>query len=149
MTTIAWDGKWLAADRQVTTGSCIDGEATKVVRRKDGALCGAAGDLSDMYEFHRWFLAGEKKEHPCVGKSNFCAIVVRPDGALLSYDASGMSTHTAKFTAIGDGRELAMGAMAAGKNAIDTLLIVSTYNINTGCGIDAFEFGTKSAESIR
>lgn len=46
MTTIAWDGKTLAADRRVTCGGVTDAKVHKIVRREDGALAGSAGNTS-------------------------------------------------------------------------------------------------------
>ena len=42
MTTVAWDGKELAADRRMVIGGCVY-ETTKIRRLSDGRLVGAAG----------------------------------------------------------------------------------------------------------
>lgn len=56
MTTIAWDGKTLAGDKQVTTGGTAT-KTTKVfkVKTKKGyVLVGYSGDLADGQAFVEW-----------------------------------------------------------------------------------------------
>jgi ATP-dependent protease HslVU (ClpYQ) peptidase subunit len=144
MTTIAWDGKTLAGDRKVTTGSGIhDCNTTKIVKRKDGALCGTGGTTALCYAFQKWFLKGGKGKLPTLkeGQDELNAIIISPDGKLTIYDPAGFFEAYAPFYAIGTGYELALGAMAMGAKADVAVRIASQFDSKTGTEVDTLELG--------
>lgn len=141
MTTVAWDGHTMAADTLLAASNVRDGAFTKIVKRKDGALCGCAGAAAKAYGFHKWFLAGEKREHPCIGEEGFNALVVRPDKQLMLYDQVGRFEFKSKYTAIGTGFEIALGAMAVGGSAADAVSAAMEHDSNTGGSIQVMEPG--------
>lgn len=139
----------LVADRQISYSNITDGETTKIVKRKkDGALCGTTGVTTLGAQFKRWFLAGGKGDYPHSLKitenpdDQATAFIIYPDGKVIDYTPSGWYEKTIDgFFAEGSGFELALGAMAAGKNAKEAVLIAAGFDKNTGGSIDVLELG--------
>lgn len=144
MTTVAWDGKRLAADRKITTcGGIHDCNMTKIVKRKDGSLCGVGGSTALAFAFQKWFLKGGKGKLPLLkdGDADINAIVISPQGKLTVYDPSGYFEADAPFYAIGTGYELALGAMAMGAEADTAVRVASQFDSKTGNIVDVLELG--------
>jgi len=153
MTTVAWDGEYLAVDRQTTNGADTKGETTKlVVYEQDGVTCAFAGvgDAPDLHMVHRWLRDGARESNaPTVEETSggllvvrspdkieaFDLVVVAKDGRTLYVDRHRLEK---KFTAIGSGHKFALGAMAAGVNAIRAVIIAAGFDTMTGEGVDAF-----------
>lgn len=140
MTTIAWDGKTLAADRQCNAGGIRDLKVTKILKRKDGAICGAAGRASEMGGFHRWFLAGEKKSSPKLSEKS-AAFIVRPSGKLVIFDEDGWFEADPGPYAIGTGWEIARATMFLGFNAVKAVETAAALDSNTNNEVDTLELG--------
>lgn len=145
MTTIAWDGKTLAADRQITYDKTVEGEVTKIYKRKkDGALCAVAGNLPIAIRFVRWFLAGGKGEPPELEKGTATAtsFVIYSPELMVKYSNTGWyEVELPNPFADGSGWELALGAMAAGATAEQAVHIASRFDTATGKNIDTLELG--------
>ena len=137
MTTIAWDGVILAADRRVSYGTMSDASTTKIVGNKKG-LCGAAGNTSMCAAFRRWFLAGEKGDHPPLIKDeeSATACIIRPDGTRIMYDSYGWYEVDKGPFALGSGWEVAMGALRSGKAADEAVRIAAGIDGATGPEVD-------------
>ena len=146
MTTIAWDGKTLAADRRVSFGSVSDGNVTKIVKRKkDGALAAAAGNSSMAAAFRRWFLNGERRldTKPELSKDTETAsgVIIRPNGVVEIHDQYGWFELETEKYANGSGWEIAIGAMHAGATAEEAVRIAAKLDGNTGDEVDVLELG--------
>jgi ATP-dependent HslUV protease subunit HslV len=142
MTTIAWDGKTLAADRRFSNGSAITGSLTKIVqRKKDGAMCGVSMNIALGRRFQKWFLAGERGERPELsrGEEWTRALVVYPGGKLVVHEPEGSFDIDSGRYAFGSGMEFALGAMAMGAFADRAVEIAAMYDANTGNGVDTLE----------
>lgn len=142
MTTIAWDGHTLAADRRVNFGSVSDMECTKIVKNKKGHLAAASGSSSLAAGFRRWFLEGEKGE-PVMAKDGQDAtgFIIRKPGKVEMYDIAGWyEAETDKF-AVGSGCELALGALRSGGDAIAAVGVAMMHDGYTGGKVDALELG--------
>lgn len=140
MTTVAWDGKMLAADRRVSYGTMSDANTTKIVKSKKG-LCGAAGNTAMCAAFKRWFLAGEKGESPALARDgeSATACIVRPDGVRIMYDSYGWYEVDPGPFALGSGWEIAMGALRKGASAQEAVAIAASIDGATGNEIDVLE----------
>jgi ATP-dependent protease HslVU (ClpYQ) peptidase subunit len=139
MTTIAWDGRTLAADRQTTWGGTPT-RTRKIFRaiNEDGreVIYGCAGLTHECSAYTRW-IRGE------------IAAPAFTDISVLSIDRKGRIWHTnqsmhwiqikVKYWAIGAGCDYALGAMAAGKSAIEAVKIESKFDVHTGLGVDVLE----------
>lgn len=115
MTTVACDGKVMAADGLVTNGSdiAVEFDGRKIWRLPDGSILGAAGS-TDACEAVRRFLSGQDEKLDTL--ADFDAIRMMPDGSGLAYcDKGGEKPTRCTWPAtIGSGGQLALGAMLAG-----------------------------------
>lgn len=143
MTTIAWDGKMLAADRQINAGGVARCTKTKIAKNKKGDLCGASGITSVTSAFLRWFLAGEKGPAPALkdGTDECEALIIRTNGAIIMYDSAGWHEVDPGFITSGSGWELALGALLAGKNAVEAVKIASMVDTKTSSEVDVLWLG--------
>lgn len=148
MTTIAWDGRTLAADRQVSFGGGRMGESAKIARRGDGALIGCAGVLGMADALRQWFLDGEQGPRPRLeaGADNTCAaFIVRPDGAIDHISETGVARIESAQFAIGSGADYALGAMSMGADARRAVEVAMGWDNGSGGGIDVLSIGASSA----
>lgn len=141
MTTIAWDGKVLAGDRQRTEyGTPTKARKVYRVRSKDGRrfLIGCTGDSDDCVAMVRWLKGrGDKPVPKALG-----VISIDERGRvwlcgekLVWYQIKGLP-----YWSIGSGSDYALGAMAAGKSARDALRIATRLDVSTGGGVDVVSF---------
>lgn len=139
MTTIAWDGKTLVADRRVSYGTLSDASMTKIAKTKRG-LCGASGTSATCAAFRRWFMAGEKG-NPTMFKEAEDAngFIIRKNGARFMYDKYGWYEVDPGPFAIGTGWEVAMGAMSNGATAQEAVQIAAKLDGATGNTVDILE----------
>ena len=156
MTTIAWDGTYLAADRGVWKQGHIDAVPTKIHRVTiDGskalyAHMGVAGHgrammhhvaEPDKYPLPNW----RDYEPELSGGGATVGIIVFPYGVIHEVDAMGnrivMSGHgTRKVFAAGGGREMALGALLAGASAQRACEIAVEYSDYGGHGVTVLKF---------
>ena len=131
MTTIACDGKSLAADGMATcNGIVTDRNMIKIWKLKDGRLLGCAGDAGTAIAFREWLEGGEKPEL----NDNFDALVLNRDGECFYYSRPNLVPVPAELpTAIGSGMGFAIAAMDAGATAVRAVEIA--------CGRDTLSGG--------
>jgi len=132
MSTVAWDGKNISADKQVTAGTLKFSVGTKLRLISDGRVCGGTGTYTDLDLFVEWVEHGKAFEPD----DDFEALVVSKDGAHL-YDVRLRPIPVQAPFAIGSGSDFAIGAMAAGASASKAVGIATQYNPNTGFGVDS------------
>lgn len=143
MTTIAWDGKTLAADRLRTVGNTPMG-ATKLFRveapfysggLKGGILFGACGDSWDCAAFRLWVEGGNPPTPKNLG------VVAIDARGVCWYGGETLIFHEVElpYWACGSGADYALGAMAAGKPAREAVEIASGLDVHTGLGVDVLE----------
>ena len=154
MTVIAWDGFTLAADRQATVFDTIH-TTQKLWTYPDGSAIAVTGYLSAGEYMRLWFETGSHPDRwPDTQKSDDWAILVvaRPGQGLVYYERYPVPiTVVDPFRAWGSGREVALGAMAMGADAIKAVEIASRFVIGCGRGCDsvrinAFEAGEQAFE---
>jgi hypothetical protein len=138
LTVIAWDGETLAADRQATSGGFKSLSFPKIHRLDDGSLVAPCGASPMGVAMIAWARAGfPPDKFPNAGRSdtqNMCWLaVIKPDGQVWEYqDLPVPFMRPGTKMAWGSGREAAMGAMLAGADAREAVLIAS--EIDDGCG---------------
>lgn len=135
MTTIATDGRSMAADTHSTSeGLIVNRSAVKVTRAKDGSLVGVAGDCSAGALFRRWLDEGERQDSlpNFRGAEDFIAIVLRPDGRLDAFDKALVAVEYELPAAVGSGGQLALGAMLAGRSPAQAVEIAAQRDGPTG-----------------
>ena len=130
MTTIATDGKSMAGDGLVTSNGTIFGRSfVKVVRLKDGRIAGAAGSAFYLAPFFAWLESGG--DAPELGE-HFDGIVLSPDGSCRTYDEKCRSIPEETPSAVGSGREIAIGAMMASASPMKAVTIAAERDSGTG-----------------
>lgn len=141
MTTIAWDGVTLAADKRATVQDTFVTAPPKIRLLANGTLIGASGANVKCLALIAWVENGG--ERPAIlADEDWCpAIEITPDAKILFHGQYGRSQIIAPFFAIGSGGHFAMGAMAHGATAINAVLIASQLDPFSGNGIDALTLG--------
>lgn len=165
MTVIAYRDRILACDSCWAT---IDGlqevSMTKIRFLKSGALLGCAGegDSRDV----ELLIENVKTEKDLPLRSelqrlklDFQGLIVLPNGKVFIIETSetpdkkdaevGVYQLNRGFAAVGTGKELAFGAMAAGKGAIEAVQITCEWDINCRPPIHSLELPLKKFKSDR
>ncbi|WP_430230494.1 hypothetical protein [Paraburkholderia tropica] len=147
MSTIAWDGETLAADRCSWSG-CARRRSRKVfaLTRADGSkvLVGFTGSQSFSVAVMDW-MQGKGEKPDCkefgVEPDNQCAIVV--DEKLRVWTLGNKLQYCRmieKIFALGGGQEFAWGALEAGATAKRAIEIAAKRGDYAGLGVDCVRF---------
>lgn len=149
MTVIAWDGKWLAADKQ-STDVGLRRTTTKIRIAQNGNLMGASGDSGVCEALRLWYDAGAKPaDFPDKDKSSRL-LVIDKTGQPWFYDANPTPIRfEGQRFAMGSGRDYAETAMYLGKNAREAVEIASLFDINCGQGVDVLGFSWVEVDGKR
>lgn len=139
MTVIVWDGKTLAADKRANSSGLIF-KVTKIKRIKD-KLVGGAGDLSSIRAMMDWYENGaDPKNLPDCQKDKdrwTALLIISGEGKIYRIEQDGYPFEVEEETyAIGCGRDIAVGAMAMGADAVRAVEIASRYDAGCGNGVD-------------
>ena len=150
MTVIAWDGKTLSADRQVTNGMTrlSTTKIFKVFQHYKPFLVAITGDATIGMELIEWFKEGaEPDKYPSKNSENLASLIVidkDENGGVISvykYERTGYPyQYQGKFWAFGCSDESAMVAMELGASSAKAVELCSKYNTGCGCGVDTLEF---------
>lgn len=126
MTTIAVNKKSMAADSQFTHQNLIT-RGDKIFKLGDDII-GYCGDVESGTSFIDWKKGGEK---PAELEEDFEAFVLSKSGQITWYGSKMIALPIKeKFTAIGSGSHLAIGAMYAGLSPEEAVKIA--------CKVDTF-----------
>lgn len=144
MTVIAWDGEILAADKQCNWANTIR-SATKIFRIDDKTVCAVCGSVAAGYELIEWVRGGRKKEdYPQnIQKGDDWARIIIAEGRSVKF-TDGRPVFIPieeSIAAWGVGGDFAIGAMEAGKNAIEAVKIANKWCDCCGRGVDWFYTG--------
>jgi len=117
MTTIVWDGKKIASDSRSCSGGLIDPGVCRKLFSNKNTTSGIAGDYAQALSVMRWMSEGRDPDsEPDFLEPEYEVLMIRNgtgyffSGELHGYEVS------APF-ALGTGREVALGAIAAGASA--------------------------------
>lgn len=134
MTTIAWDGKIRAADRQLTS-SGVRYETTKAHRLNNGSLFASCGSLECLAAVLAW-LNGEDARPVFDKDDEFDGILIKPDGSawMLNKKLNAIRMESPYYST-GSGRDFALMAMSMGKNAREAVEIACQFDIWSGMGV--------------
>lgn len=153
MTVLAWDGTSLAADKQATEGNTRH-LTTKIKRidkgRFKGYLVGGSGMTSQVNHMIAWFeLGAEPETFPKYqDHDEFSAqlLAISPDKVVLRFDINPLPCvfHDTHY-ALGNGREVALGALAMGATAQQAVEIASKMCEGCGMGVDVLPLIQKKA----
>lgn len=136
MTTIAWDGTYLAADKQAGNHYVVG----KIFPIPGGRYLAGAGYYDQIVEVAAWLQAGgeadKKPNFPAEGDSS-SLLLVEPSGTAywLTWPFLRLVEINEPFAAMGSGEDLAVGAMAMGASAKKAVSIATRFDPYTGKGI--------------
>lgn len=134
MTTIAFDGKTLAADSLVCSGDMRFGHADKIIRLEDGRLLAGCGNPAVLHAVVAWLNGGEEPKFR--DGEAFQGIVVHPDGRAEEISGNFRLWPACVPFAAGSGEPFALVAMRLGKSAAEAVAV-------------ACEFDTRSAGPVQ
>ena len=145
MSVVVWDGRTLAADRQMVCAG-LRTAVSKIRRLDDGTLLGFTGNHDVGLLLVRWYENGAKREewpHVQSGKHWTRLIVVQPGGVVGFYERQPeFQPSLEPFTAWGAGRDFAIGAMAMGADARKAVEITNRFSVDCGLGVEAYDLKT-------
>lgn len=145
MTTIAFDGRSLAADRRANFGDMVLHGAAKIERLEDGRLIGAAGNASICQIWRDWMRTGGDRPEILYDDEEFInGIEVKQNGDCWLHGRYASVKIETPFVAVGSGAHFAMGAMATGANAVQAVNIAAQFDPSTGGKIDLIQIVTPS-----
>jgi ATP-dependent protease HslVU (ClpYQ) peptidase subunit len=141
VTTIAWDGKSLAADRLVSSpGHKYSAKKLRKVELVDGdyLVAGFAGNADACSAMLAWAETGFDEEHkPEVASEDVEGIAAYTTGEVYLIIGTGMLQLTPdEPAAIGSGGSAAMAAMSLGKDALEAVKTARKVDPFTGGRID-------------
>jgi len=136
MTTVAYDGRTLAADRMLTEGSVKEPAAARKVWRCGDKLLSGAGEYAAMVRAAEALRTGRPLSSVRnLGGTDF--IVVDKTGKAHVYEGATLLYSTRRPTALGAGRLAALAAMMAGADAAKAVRIAARLVTDTGGGVTA------------
>jgi len=135
VTTIAWDGKTLAADTLGAIGECLRVCYTKIFRLDDGRLFGGAGNYEDVLAVRDWLNKDSEKKPRVTG---FAAILIGRDGTCARLEDRLVPLPIVeRWHACGSGRDFAIAAMVCGLSAEKAVDLAMQLDVWSGGTIDA------------
>lgn len=146
MTTIAWDGKTLAADKRGTTNGVVN-VTTKIHRLLNGDLCGLSGDTAGNMEKLAWLAAGSvAKDYPASQRDRSLfsdAMVIRAKDMVIFIHEDTPYPYIVEDAqwAIGSGSSFARAGMRLGMSAAEAIAFAATFDCHTGNGCDTLTLG--------
>jgi hypothetical protein len=145
MTVVAWDGKTLAADRQLTCGTRRQ-TTLKVFKLPGAALIGCSGSGPLIALFMAWFNNGALLDQwPSQLKDDdggFAAVVIKPnDPVVYTYFNTPVPSQCRdRYYVIGSGSDFAYAAMLMGKTAAEAVAFTNEIDVYCGGGVDTVSF---------
>lgn len=131
MTTIAYRDGIMAADSGCFNDDLYEGEVDKIWTLQDGGFLGCCGEYGAILKVVDWLAAGgDPARKPRLSRdSEFAGLLVKSSGQVLHYQLRLRPLPiTADFHAIGSGRKIAIGAMAADVTAERAVEIACHYD---------------------
>ena len=145
MTTIVFDGKYLAADSQRNNSGYAVATACKIHRIKNGWLAGA-GEPSAVKSVVNW-LNGDSEKPTDINDGDFGALVVYDNGDCEELDERLVPYKQEIPYAIGSGCFAALVALKCGKNALESIEITSQVDHYTGMPVRYVEVAGLGVET--
>jgi len=138
MTTVAWDGKIIAADSQTVEDNLRGLHHETKILKHEGNIYAFAGTVVTCYEVIEWLKKGGKKSKAPDVVDSFSVMHFK-DGKCWLYCESTTPHQVLPPYTMGTGKELALGAILAGSNARKAVEIACDVDINSGLPVLWYE----------
>ncbi len=138
MTTIAWDGKYLAADSRETSAGCAMPVAEPKIKKLGDVYVACAGPAEIIEEFEQWVAGGRNPDETPAepeGDDGFQAFVFEADGRMMSYTDEMKAFPCPAGFAIGSGWKSAMTLMSIGLSAEQAVKTICEKNLDVYTGL--------------
>jgi len=136
MTTIATDGKTIAADGLAVCGSERTFRNERKVVVRDRHIFAQTGTAAVFETMINWYLSGADNTWELKGISKedtFSLIVIRPDGRLFRYSNDCLFPDEFPYPqAFGSGADYALAAMHCGRNPKEAVGVSAHFDVYTG-----------------
>lgn len=133
MTTVAFDGKTLAADTMAISGG-LKRRTQKIFRLGDGRLFGGSGLYEEVLLVRDWLNDGGVKPK----LEDFSGLVISNGKAFLLGQLLVLMPLDDKY-AVGSGRDFAIAAMQLGKTAKESVEFAAQFDAWTGYEVETLE----------
>jgi ATP-dependent protease HslVU (ClpYQ) peptidase subunit len=137
MTTVAYDGKYIAADKMGNDNG-LAVVTKKLHQLEDGRILAFAGSFNAALMVID-YLNGYGAEPSPEDLEEFNAIIIDYDGTAKLMQCSLQTIEIYNPHAIGSGRDFALAGMALGLSPVDAVKLAMDFDINTGIGVEAYE----------
>lgn len=135
MTTIATDGKTMAADTLINGSGVKHGHVTKLYQAENGDIIGVAGSAFRILPFIEWY-NGDRKTPFEADPENFEALVLTTHGTIHAFNHAGdYIIESGPNAAAGSGSAVALGALDAGASPQEAVEIACRRDLYTGGNI--------------
>lgn len=131
MTTIATDGKTIAADSQGTSNGTVTSMNQTKLFRHDGCVYGTSGPSADGLLYRKWVKDGRPDNDKPDLSDRFLSMVINRAGVFEEGSSLQQLKVDAPF-AIGSGRDIAFGALHAGMTPKQAVQIACRLDTCTG-----------------
>lgn len=155
MTTLAFDGRYAAADGRATCGNTITGRQAKKLFLIEGKLGGedaqflymGAGSWSMVQLVKKWLSEGgdilsSDPEQAFPQVEDFEGMVITRDGEVFELEATMVALPSEVPVAGGSGFPFAITAMNLGQNAVQAVYTAMEMDIGSGGKVTAFDIET-------
>lgn len=136
MTTLAWDGTTLAADKGSFYGDVVipKHKLHRIKWHGVSAICGVCGDAGVTHQILRW-MQGKEFDNP--RHDNESMVVAVTKSGLWSISSTLIPIRiNSKIFATGSGGTMAMGALAVGASAKAAVKAVEKWGCGACNGVD-------------
>jgi hypothetical protein len=130
LTTIAWDGRTLAADTLTTCNGAFDGYGPKIHIER-GVMVGGAGSSAIYERFRDWVRTGMVGDCP-LQKDVGNMFVIPPVGHAVMWCDDGPFRIATEKWALGSGENYALGAMEMGATAEQAVRVAMKHDRHSG-----------------
>lgn len=141
MSVVAWDGKTIAADRQMTAGSLIL-RTSKIRRLLNGDIVAWTGAMENGMAVAQWYEAGAdpaRWPESQKGEDWSRLVVIPAKGRPFLFEQLPIKQVIQDGRAAwGSGRDFAMGAMEMGASAVEAVKVAARLCTTCGMGVDSF-----------
>lgn len=155
MTTIAFDGRYLAADGRACLATTITGKRVQKIWEFEAVLRGektrvvyaGAGRFETIMLIKEWLSTGHDPFDafnpeaivPEVDSGDFEAFFITKDGRMFQVEGSLLPFEVESPMTLGSGGLPALGAMSAGKNSVESIYLAMEVDAGTGGQVRAFD----------